>query len=220
MPASATGIRVGYLAGRYPGRIGNLYGPRDRKGPFEFLPYALDNRAFGAHLSGEEWSPQEWVAMLEWAKLSGQRPLWALVPDVVADRERTLRNWDTYAPKLEPYGWPMAFAVQDGMTPADIPAAAAVVFVGGSTEWKWKTVRMWCEAFPRVHVGRVNSYRRLWECHDAGAESCDGTGWFRGDQQSRRKLPALAQYLEESTNGGRVRQMELIGYDDLETVHF
>jgi hypothetical protein len=34
--------------------------------------------------------------------------------------------------------------------------------------------------------------------HECGAESCDGTGWFRGD---KRQLDGLIQYLEESTNG-------------------
>ncbi len=102
------------------------------------------------------------------------------------------------------YGWPLAFAVQDGMTVEDVPGDADVIFVGGSTEWKWRTVAMWCAAFQRVHVGRVNTYRRLWECHDAGAESIDGTGWTRGDQRQYRGLLA---YLAEST-GGRLRSVQ------------
>ena len=32
-----------------------------------------------------------------------------------------------------------------------------------------------------MHVGRVNTERRLWQCARLGAESCDGTGFFRGD---------------------------------------
>jgi len=92
------------------------------------------------------------------------------------------------------------------MTTKDVPISADVVFVGGSTEWKWATMPMWCGNFQRVHVGRVNTYRLLWKCHDAGAESCDGTGWWRGDQKQARDLRA---YLEESTNGGRMRQSSL-----------
>lgn len=37
-----------------------------------------------------------------------------------------------------------------------------IIFVGGTTDWKWATVKTWCTLFPR------------------GAESCDGSGWFRG----------------------------------------
>lgn len=210
MPGDNTGIRVGLLAGRYPGKVGHLYSPRPHRnptGPFEELPFALDNGAFAG---GESWDEARWLALLDWAKLSGHRPLWALVPDVVGDRLRTLRRWNLYAPKLAEYGWPLAFAVQDGMTPDDVPAPACVVFVGGSTEWKWQTVRTWCKEFRRVHVGRVNSYRRLWQCHDAGAESCDGTGWFRGDHGSGRPWRGLLAYFDESTGRrSRPEQMEL-----------
>lgn len=215
MPSSNRGIHVGYLAGKFPGKIGHLFSPKDQHGPFSFVPYALDNGAFGASTAGKEWEEGPWFDLLDWAKLSGQRPIWAIAPDVVGDRLRTLRRWDLYAPRLAKYGWPMAFAVQDGMTVADVPGNADVLFIGGSTEWKWRTLKMWCEAFNGVtrrcipvHVGRVNSYHRLWECHDAGAESCDGTGWIRGDQV---QLRGLTVYLEESTGKReRVRQLELL----------
>ncbi len=208
MPSSNTGIHVGYLAGRFPGKVGHLFSPGDQKGPFPFMRYGLDNGAFPAFTKGTEWEEGPWLDLLDWAKLSGQAPVWALAPDAVGNRAQTLRRWELYAPRLAQYGWPMAFAVQDGMTASDVPSDVSVVFVGGSTEWKWQTVAMWCKAFPRVHVGRVNSYRRLWECHDAGAESCDGTGWFRGDQ---KQLRGIAAYLEESTGKSkRILQMELI----------
>ncbi len=204
MPANNTGVRTGYLAGRFPGKIGHLFSPGSQRGPFEFIPYCLDNGRFGA---GEEWSEAAWLKMLNWARLSGQRPGWALVPDVVGDRTGTLDSWRQYVAVVRGYGWPLAFAVQDGMTPLDVPEEAQVVFVGGTTEWKLQTLAMWCGAFPRVHIGRVNTYKRLWLCHDAGAESIDGTGWMRGDQIQYRGLMA---YLSESTGGTvRHRQMEL-----------
>jgi hypothetical protein len=75
------------------------------------------------------------------------------------------------------------------MTPADVRQLAPdVVFVGGSTEWKWETAEMWCREFPRVHVGRVNSPRRLYELESWGCESCDGTGWNRGDRKQTAGL--------------------------------
>lgn len=204
MPANNTGIRVGYMAGRFPGKLGHLFSPGSQCGPFPFMPYHFDNGAFA---KGDAWEEDSWFKMLDWGKLSGQAPRWALVPDVVGDRIRTLRKWDIYSPKLAKYGWPLAFAVQDGMTAEDVPIGTDVIFVGGSTEWKWRTVEMWCKQFPRVHVGRVNTYRRLWECHDAGAESCDGTGWTRGDQIQARGLMA---YLEESTGSKRREIQEVL----------
>lgn len=202
MPANNTGIRVGYLAGKYPGTIGHLYSPGAQCGPFPFIPYALDNNRFGSWKNNTGWNREQWEELLDWAKLSGQNPLWALVPDVVGDREGTLCDWQEYAPVLKRFGWPLAFAVQDGMTHRDVPHDADVVFVGGSTEWKWTTFSDWCARFPRVHVGRVNTWRNLIRADKAGAESCDGTGWTRGDQRQWRALEAFV-------SGQRCNQLEL-----------
>lgn len=210
MLANNTGIRTGYLAGRYPGRVGHLFSPGDQKGPFEFAEYALDNGAFKGN-----WQLERWLKLLDWAKLSGKPPLWVLVPDVVSDRDATLAQWREHSPVAARYGWPLAFAVQDGMTPKDVPPNAEVVFVGGSTFWKWQTLPTWCKAFRRVHVGRVNTYRRLWQCHDAGAESADGTGFMRGDQRQYRGL--CAYFAESSGEQKRVIQGSL---EDVRALHF
>ena len=84
------------------------------------------------------------------------------------------------------------------MTKEDVPTDADVIFVGGSTDWKWKNLYEWTKNFKRVHVGRVNSERLLWIAHEAGAESCDGTGWVRGGEE---RLEELHRYLQQSTNG-------------------
>lgn len=190
MPSNNSGLRVGYLAGRYPGKLGHLYSPGGQRGPYPFMPYALDNGAYGAYLKGVEWQPEPWREMLSWSRLSGQSPLWVLVPDAVGNKVATLAQWDRYAGEAAKFG-PLAFAVQDGMTPDDVPFDAAVVFVGGSTEFKWRTVASWCNAFQRVHVGRVNTWRRLAQCERVGAESVDGTGFTRGDQRQWRGLEAF-----------------------------
>ena len=187
MPSNNSGIRLGYLCGRYPGRIGHLYSPGAQRGPYDFVPYALDNGAYSAFTAGTSWDPRPWFALLEWSKLSGQQPRWVLVPDVVANAESTKFMWEIYAQRAAKYG-PLAFAVQDGMQPKDVPTEAEVVFVGGTTDWKWATLAEWCSAFPRVHVGRVNTLKRLLQAEKAGAESCDGTGWMRGCQMQAREL--------------------------------
>lgn len=195
-------MHLGWLAGRYPRRIGWLLSPAGWRMPHRWMPYALDNGAF------VRWDEVAFLQMAQNAYAQIQlgvlkhEPRWVVVPDVVSDREATLARWQEWAPRLREFGWPLAFAVQDGMTQADVPADAEVIFVGGSTDWKWLTAWDWCRNNERVHIGRVNGYRLLWHCHDAGAESCDGTGWFRGDQE---QLAGLERYLEESTNGGRAQ---------------
>lgn len=202
MPSNNSSMHLGWLAGQYPGRIGWLLSPTGWRKPHPWMPYALDNEAYPAWVNGKPWDEVAYMRMLMKAAREKHEPRWILVPDVVADREATLARWHEWAPKLAAYDWPLAFAVQNGMTQADVPADAAVVFVGGTTEWKWATIWDWCRDNERVHVGRVNGYDGLWSCHDAGAESCDGTGWFRGDAE---QLAGLERYLRESTNGGRAQ---------------
>ncbi len=212
MPANWSKATVHYWAGRYPGLLGHLYSPGSQRGPYPWLPYALDNGRFVAWSSKAEWDAPAYLQLLEWAGSSRPRPSWALVPDVVADREGTLREWDRWAPIVAAHGFPLAFAVQDGMTASDVPSEAAVVFVGGSTAWKLKTAHEWCDRFERVHIGRVNTYGRLLWAQRVGAWSVDGTGWGRGD---RYQLAGLQRWLEE-VKGERVRpQMDLFEVEEM-----
>ena len=197
MVSNLSGGGFHYLAGRFPGRIGHLYSPDGWHNPRKWMPYALDNGAFTG------FNERAFFGMLEKAKLSGFKPRWVAVPDVVSDREGTLRAWETYWQRVADYGWPLAFVVQDGMTPKDVPEDAAVVFVGGSMGWKCQTLEEWCRSFDRVHIGRINTERLLWVCHDAGAESVDGTGWWHD-----RQFADLEKYLETATDVRR-RQVQL-----------
>ncbi len=198
MVSNATGIEVGLLAGRYPGRIGHLFSPKGERGPWVEIPYALDNGAWPAFKNAREWNEAEWRALLAWAALSGIRPLWAVVPDVVGNRDATIARWPLYSQHVRAHGWRCAFAAQDGMTFDDVPDDECVIFLGGSTEWKLAAIDPWCARFPnRVHVARVNTWGRLVKCWRAGATSVDGTGWFHktGNQSND-----LRKFLRETDN--------------------
>jgi len=200
MVSNATGMEVGLLAGRYPGRIGHLFSPGGQRGPWMELPYALDNGAWGAHLNGRKWNEAEWRALLTWAAMSGIRPLWCVVPDVVANRELTIERWSLFAPAVRAFGWRPAFAVQDGMTFDDVPDAECVLFLGGSTPWKLAAIKPWCARFPgRVHVARVNTWDRLVLCWRSGAISVDGTGWFhKTNSKTGGQAADLRKFLRET----------------------
>ncbi|MGL4884026.1 MAG: hypothetical protein ACRC8K_23650, partial [Waterburya sp.] len=103
-----------------------------------------------------------------------------VVPDVVADRKRTIDLWFEWESRLRSYNCPLAFAVQNEMTCQDVPPNVDVIFVGGTFNWKWRTAAYWCKNFPHVHIARVNSWQRLWYCKEIGAKSIDGTGWVKG----------------------------------------
>lgn len=195
MCANNSGTKFRELHARFPGKVGWLVGPGGYRTPPARLPLALDNNRY-AHFLRKMVDPQaQWDDAAFYALVArAPEARWVAVPDVVADRERTLADWDIHAPRLAAMGRTLAFVVQDGMTPADVPPAAEVVFVGGTKEWKWRTLTMWTRAFPRVHLGKCNTRRLLKLARYAGCESVDGTGWFRGDQQ---QLAGLIRFLEE-----------------------
>jgi hypothetical protein len=192
--ANNTGREAKRLLAAFPERIGHIYGPGGWRAPWPL--YALDNGAFPAWTKGRPFDADAFRRLIDSAIAAPHPPQWLAVPDVVADRAGTLESWAAWESELSQLGWPLAFVAQDGMTPGDVPAAAAVVFVGGTTAWKRSTAGTWCRAFPRVHVGRVNGKRDLVRYQQAGAESCDGTGWFRGDRQ---QLDGLWHWLADTS---------------------
>lgn len=200
MVSNATGIEVGLLAGKYPGRIGHLFSPGGQRGPWPEIPYALDNDAWPAFKNKRTRDTAEHERLLAWAaqqaSLMGIPPLWALVGDVVGDRDGTLRAWDAGAALVRSFGFRCAFAVQDGMTFDDAPDDDCVLFLGGSSEWKDAAIGPWCARFPgRVHVGRVNGMPRLLASWRAGAISVDGTGWFH---KQTSQANDLRRFLKET----------------------
>lgn len=186
-----------YWAGKYPGSVGVLIGPSYKsKVPIDkWMPLALDNDAFTAWRDKKPWSEAAWREMVAFIRLRGKKPIWAAVPDVVADREATLKNWKRYSGVIKAIGWPTAFCVQDGMKPRDVPKEADVVFVGGTDRWKFPNLKTWTENFPRVHCARVNSQEMIEACERLGCESVDGTGWFRDPSRSD-KVPMLERFIE------------------------
>lgn len=207
MVSNQTGVEVGILTMKYPGWIGHLFSPGGQRGPWPEIPYALDNGAWPAYLNGEEWSEAEWMALLRWAVLSGIPPLWALVPDVVGNREATLERWHKYVDVVRGFGFRPAFAVQNKMTFDDVPDDECMLFIGGDDAFKDAAIAPWCARFPgRIHVGRVNFWPRLLACYRAGAVSVDGTGWFRkGRTMTNSQWNDLRKFLRETAETNELR---------------
>jgi hypothetical protein len=187
----------------FPGSLGILFSPSGKRKP-KNLPYALDNEMFSAWAKSgfaksmeqqrAHWDSSAFLDALVWCGKQEKPPKWVVVPDVPGNAIETKNQFKVWLPHMEKTGFQLAMAVQDGMTPDDVPDGV-VCFLGGTTEWKWQNLELFCENCPRVHVGRVNRYRHLWRCDDAGAESVDGSGFFRGDQD---QLRGLITYLKES----------------------
>jgi hypothetical protein len=192
MPAQNLSGLVHYFAGKYPGQIGLLYSPNgfpSRTGyPPYYLPYAIDNGAF------TDWQPKLFEKLLMETRVL-KRPLWVVVPDVVGDAEATLKLWHKWASVVASFNCPLAFACQDGMEPQDVPKEAHCCFIGGTTKWKLKNAHKFKGVRPLLHIGRVNTYNRLKWAERIGADSVDGTGFFR-DGKDGLRVQALIHYFE------------------------
>lgn len=146
------------------------------------LAWALDNGAYGCWKAGRPFDAEAFAATVaRW----GDGADWIVAPDIVAGGLASLDLSLAWLPRLLPIA-PVLIAVQDGMEPADVAphlSGRVGIFVGGSTEWKWRSLPSWAALAARVacrlHVGRVNSAKAIRLCASLGVASCDGTSLSR-----------------------------------------
>lgn len=127
------------------------------------------------------------------------RCLFATAPDVLCDAAATLARLDPFCGRMRAwFGLPVAFVAQDGLELLEMPwYSFDVLFLGGSTAWKLgpHARALTAEAKARgkrVHMGRVNSLRRLRYADAIGCDSADGTYLSFGPDSN---LPALLGWL-------------------------
>jgi hypothetical protein len=147
----------------------------------EGFPYALDNGAWTAFASGQPFDVPKFEHAL--ATMGGDAD-WVVAPDIVAGGLASLRLSETWLERCLAVCPKVLVAVQDGICPDDLRSLVGPqvgVFVGGSpsTNYKEATMPAWGdlghEKNCHVHVGRVNSARRIWLCGVSGVHSFDGT---------------------------------------------
>jgi hypothetical protein len=143
------------------------------------MPWAADNDCF------QRLDPDGYYRMLD-ALVGLPGCLFVTVPDVVADAAGTLRGWVRWSEGLRRRGLPIAFVAQDGCERGLLPPwwTFDAVFLGGSTAWKLgphaRALTALAKAHGKwVHMGRVNSARRLRYAQSLGVDSVDGSSWAR-----------------------------------------
>jgi hypothetical protein len=170
--ASSPAIREAMRAGE----IGLLITPADKRAPDSYPVWAADNGCFGKHYDEAAW--WEWLTL---HAPHADRCLFAVAPDVVADAAATLERSAPWMPRIRALGYPVAFVAQNGQESLPVPwEAFDVLFIGGDTAWKLGSAAADLAALARargkrVHVGRVNSLRRLRHAEAIGADTADGT---------------------------------------------
>lgn len=194
---------ITYLSGAVRGQLAGL---RDDLG-FILTP----NMGNAPDLSAQVWgadngcfSKPETFSLDRYLGWLAARPagtcLFATAPDVVGDAIATLNRSLPVFPKIRALGYQAALVAQDGLENVRIIPwhAFDVLFIGGSTEWKLGAA---CAAIVReakargkwVHMGRVNSFKRLAYAQAIGCDSADGTFVAFGPD---RNVPQLVSWLD------------------------
>ena len=146
----------------------------------EGFGYGIDNGAWTAHQAGTQFDEDLFTGLV--AKMADKAD-WIVIPDIVAGGLESLDYSLGWLPSLSGR---LLLAVQDGMEPAHVKPHLSVrvgIFIGGSTEFKERSAEAWGllarEVGCYLHMGRVNSQRRIKIAQSVGCDSFDGTSASR-----------------------------------------
>lgn len=143
--------------------------------PFE--NWGADNGCFS---QGERFSLDAYLAWLRKMNPLAARCRFATAPDVVADAAKTWARSEPTLDLIRAEGYPVALVAQNGIEDMAIAwDRFDAIFIGGDTDWKLShhAEKVCREAKRRgkwVHMGRVNSRRRLEIAEHFGCDSVDG----------------------------------------------
>ena len=167
--------------------------------------WCADNGCFGKGWPGAR-------AWLDWLAGNADRVAtcaFATLPDVVGDAKATLSRSLPHADAVRSLGYPVALVAQDGLENLTVPwDEIDALFIGGSTDWKLseaaRTLARTARARDkRVHMGRVNSLRRLRYASAIGCASADGTFITFGPS---RNLPIVLGWARDVTEQTWIRE--------------
>jgi len=141
------------------------------------VDWCADNGCYGDGYPGDD-------AFLSWLGQRAEhaaRCFFVVAPDVVCDAPATLERSAPMLPRIRAAGFPAALVAQNGLEDLSVPwDTFDVLFIGGDTVWKLgpaaRSLAIEAKARgKRVHMGRVNSLRRLRYAQTIGCCSADGT---------------------------------------------
>ena len=153
------------------------------------LPVAADNSAF------VDFDAKRYLRFVAKTPASIE---WITAPDKVTDADTTLDLFDRWYPRIQHL--PLALVGQDGMEDKELPwSCFDCFFIGGSTEWKLSDAARSIAGEAkrrgkRLHMGRVNSNKRLRYAYDLHCDTIDGTGYSR---YSKKYLKPALHYLHD-----------------------
>lgn len=199
------GEAVQRAAARYYGQLGLLVQPGN--GYHRHLRYvgawAADNACFA---QGDRFEVRAWLRWLDGLPLR-ERCLFATAPDVVGDAQATIERSRPHLRTIRGLGYRPALVAQDGFEriahTRSVPwDEIEVLFLGGTTAWKTSEAAALVTGLAhalgkRVHMGRVNSLRRLRVAAAWGCASADGTFLAFGPDSNLPRLLGWFDALED-----------------------
>jgi len=141
-------------------------------------PWAVDHATFR-----QPWrfDLDHYLAWLERVVPWRDRCVFVTAPDMWGNAQESLAFGVIALPELKLLSFPVALPVQDGSEDCDLPwGIFDTLFIGGSDPWRDSRAveDLTAEALRRqkhLHLGRVNSRRRVERARQLGCQSCDGT---------------------------------------------
>ena len=166
------------------------------------MPFAADNAAYS------NWDEGKFFKLLD--RLQGKSPLWVAAPDVVGNAKETDELFAKWWPEIkQKRKLPIALVLQNGQENIGFPAhwRYDAIFIGGDDAFKLGQYARWSVDSHRkmgkwVHMGRVNSWKRLQYALEIGCDSIDGTAF---SMYPEVYIPRTLRYLERP-------QMQLPGF--------
>lgn len=180
-------------------RLGLINTPESAYAPEVVAGYRWWGADNGCWSQGETFSFDRFMRWLD--RQPRERCLFVVAPDVPMDAARTLESFWQSSTAIRRLGFPVALAAQNGLEALGVPwTLCDALFIGGDTDWKLghAAARLAHQAEllgKWVHMGRVNSRRRLERALAIGCGSADGT-FLRW---SRANLPRYARWVRDLT---------------------
>lgn len=158
--------------------IGRVSSPESVCPPYHGEKWIADNGAFSAYLKGKQLDEDRYMSFIEKVSEFYPKPCFAVVPDIVADGDRSLEyslEWITSGRLPKDFRWYLA--VQDGMSFEQVKESKQYfdgIFIGGTLRFKahassWKGIGL------PVHFGRAGVHDRIHFAYRSGCDSCDSS---------------------------------------------
>jgi hypothetical protein len=156
--------------------------------------WACDNACFS------NFDSAAYVKMI--SKAQGQPRLkFVTIPDSVGDAAETNKLFKIWFPIFERYfNVPLAYVLQNGILINDIPwDNIEALFIGGTTEFKLgpevaKIVEVAKSKDKWIHMGRVNTIKRIDYAESIGCDSIDGSSF---SMYAETYIPKFIDYMNK-----------------------